>query len=81
MALPNNGLFGAIAGKKSLYVFRSPIRLKSEDYRAETQTFIKAIKTAARNGKRIILSTPISFADENIYKQRCRHIPSPWSLP
>jgi len=40
-----------------------------EDYRSETQTFIDAIKAAARHGKKVVLATPISFAGEDLYRQ------------
>ena len=37
------------------------------DYRAETQTLIEAIKSAARNGKKVVLATPISGGANDTY--------------
>lgn len=40
-----------------------------EDYRAETRVFTDTIKAAARQGKKIVLATPISSAGEKTYRQ------------
>jgi CHASE2 domain-containing sensor protein len=40
-----------------------------EDYRSETRLFTDAIKAAARQGKKIVLATPVSSAGGKIYRQ------------
>jgi len=42
-----------------------------EEYQSETRLLTDAIKAAARNGKKIVLATPVSFADESkkIYRR------------
>ena len=40
-----------------------------DDYRAETAQLIEAIEKAARNGRRIVLATPISFDADGDYQR------------
>jgi CHASE2 domain-containing sensor protein len=40
-----------------------------EEYRVETQKLIDAIKNAARSGKRVVLASPVSFADSGGYRK------------